>query len=424
MNDFCMPSLGADMDSAVLVEWMVKSGDSVASGDVVAVVETQKGAIEIEIFEEGIIDQIWVEVGFDEVPVGTPLARIRKVGETLAEVVTSKPEPVPVPIQVTPKEEHHPMDTRRMDDDESQRHNGKRVRISPLARKVAEELGVDLTQVEGTGLRGTISRKDVEAAAKVEPVSVQVEEPVKAPEPVSPQPKPKPQPKRADATFQEGMRQAIAAAMSRSNRDIPHYYLETQIDMTRALAWLETENTKRSIKDRLLPAVLLLKAVAESLEKVPELNGYWLNDRLQTQEAIHIGFAIALRQGGLVTPAIHNVDLKSLDELMVALRDLITRTRSGRLRSSEMTDSTITVTNLGDLGVKTVYGVIYPPQVALIGLGKIKQMPWTEDGMLGIRPIMTATIAGDHRATDGRVGSQFLETLTQRLQEVENYERA
>jgi pyruvate dehydrogenase E2 component (dihydrolipoamide acetyltransferase) len=216
-----------------------------------------------------------------------------------------------------------------------------------------------------------------------------------------------------------GMRRAIAAAMSRSNREIPHYYLETRIDMSRALHWLETHNQQRSVQDRLLSVVLLLKAVARALGDVPELNGYWLDDRHQPQEAIHIGFAIALRQGGLVTPALHHVDLQSLDELMAAMRDLIMRTRSGRLRSSEMSDATITVTNLGDLGVETIYGVIYPPQVALVGFGKIMEQPWAEQGMLGVRPVLTATLAADHRATDGRRGAQFLEALNHHLQEVE-----
>jgi pyruvate dehydrogenase E2 component (dihydrolipoamide acetyltransferase) len=220
--------------------------------------------------------------------------------------------------------------------------------------------------------------------------------------------------------FQAGMRRAIAAAMARSNRDIPHYYLETRIDMSRVLRWLETENQKRSIKDRLLPVVVLIKAVARALADVPELNGYWVDDRHQPQEAINIGFAIALRQGGLVTPAIHNADLKSLDELMEAMRDLITRTRAGRLRSSEMTDPTVTLTSLGDMGVEKVYGVIYPPQVALVGFGKITEQPWVENGMLGIRPVITATLAGDHRATDGHRGGQFLDALNRHLQEPEN----
>jgi pyruvate dehydrogenase E2 component (dihydrolipoamide acetyltransferase) len=215
------------------------------------------------------------------------------------------------------------------------------------------------------------------------------------------------------------MRQAIARAMARSNRDIPHYYLQQRIDLSKALKWLEAENQKRSIKDRILPVVLLIKAVAKGLTQVPALNAYYLDDRHQPQEGIHIGFAIALRQGGLITPAIHNADLKSSDELMEALRDLIMRTRAGRLRGSEMTDATITLTNLGDLGVETVYGVIYPPQVALVGFGKISDQPWVENGMIGIRPVLMATLAGDHRATDGRTGAQFLDILNQLLQEPE-----
>ncbi|MCL4863716.1 MAG: 2-oxo acid dehydrogenase subunit E2, partial [Caldilineaceae bacterium] len=215
------------------------------------------------------------------------------------------------------------------------------------------------------------------------------------------------------------MRHAIALAMARANREIPHYYLQIRIDMSKALKWLEAENQKRSIKDRILPVVLLLKATAKALVEFPELNGYWVDDHLQPQEAINIGFAIALRQGGLITPAIHNVDLKDMDELMEAMRDLIMRTRTGRLRSSEMTDATITLTNLGDLGVETVYGVIYPPQVALVGFGKITDQPWVENGMIGIRPVLTATIAGDHRATDGRTGAQFLDVLNRLLQEPE-----
>jgi pyruvate dehydrogenase E2 component (dihydrolipoamide acetyltransferase) len=315
---------------------------------------------------------------------------------------------------------------------------GERVRVSPLARKLATELGVDLSRVHGTGSHGAIERVDVERAAAelkakagekkpevlvpAPPVTVAAP-PVAAPEPVAAVPPVAGEPatvaRPPTTDFQVGMRRAIAAAMARSNRDIPHYYLETRIDMSRALRWLETENQKRSIKDRLLPVVVLIKAVARALMDVPELNGYWVDDRHQPQEAINIGFAIALRQGGLVTPAIHHADLKSLDELMEAMRDLITRTRAGRLRSSEMTDPTITLTNLGDMGVEKVYGVIYPPQVALVGFGKITEQPWAENGMLGIRPVITATLAGDHRATDGHRGGQFLDALNRHLQEPE-----
>lgn len=212
------------------------------------------------------------------------------------------------------------------------------------------------------------------------------------------------------------MRRAIAAAMARSNREIPHYYLATDVDMHRALTWLEEENLKRSVADRLLYAVLLLKAVALAAREVPEVNGFWLDDQFQPSEAVHLGVAIALRQQGLVTPAIHDADVKSLDELSLALRDLVARARGGMLRSSEIADATLTVTNLGEQGVPTVYGVIYPPQVALVGFGSIVQRAWVVDGLLGVRPIITATLAADHRASDGHRGGRFLAAVSRILQ--------
>jgi pyruvate dehydrogenase E2 component (dihydrolipoamide acetyltransferase) len=207
--------------------------------------------------------------------------------------------------------------------------------------------------------------------------------------------------------------------MARSNREIPHYYLETQIDMHRALQWLQAENLKRSVRDRLLPAVLLIRAVALAAGKVPDLNGYWIDDHLDVRKSVNIGFAVAIRGGGLITPAILDADKKDLDQLRSALSDLISRAREGHLRSSEMSEGTITITNLGDLGVKSIFGVIYPPQVALIGFGRIQERPWAADGMLGVRPVLTTTLAGDHRASDGRRGAQFLDALNRCLQEPE-----
>ena len=187
--------------------------------------------------------------------------------------------------------------------------------------------------------------------------------------------------------------------------------------MSRSLRWLTDENLKRPLKDRILPVVPLIRSVALALRDVPELNGYWMDDRHHLSEAVHIGFVISLRQGGLMAPAILNTDDKCLDELMADLRDLILRTRSGGLRSSEMTDATITVTSLGDFGVESVYGIIYPPQVALVGFGKIQEQPWAENGMLGVRPVLTATLSADHRATDGRRGAMFLDAVNRYLQE-------
>ena len=273
----------------------------------------------------------------------------------------------------------------------------ERVRATPAARRLAEERGIGIAALRGTGPEGAVTREDVEKAAQTRPETTS-----------TPGEKPA-----------EGMRLAIAAAMARSNREIPHYYLETRIDMKCALGYLAEKNTALPLEQRILPAVLLLKAVALGLREVPELNGYWVEDALQKKEEVHVGFAISLRKGGLVTPAIHHVDRKSLPELMAALRDLVLRARARRLRSSELSDATVTVTNLGDLGVETVYGVIYPPQVALVGFGKIVEQPWAENGMIGIRPVLSATLAADHRATDGARGAVFLDALAHHLQEPE-----
>jgi pyruvate dehydrogenase E2 component (dihydrolipoamide acetyltransferase) len=212
------------------------------------------------------------------------------------------------------------------------------------------------------------------------------------------------------------MRRAIAAAMSKSKREIPHYYLATTFDMSRVLAWVEAENQKRSIDRRLLPAIVLIKAVAVTLAEMRQLNGFWLDGGFRPAEGVHVGLAIAMKGGGLVAPAVHDTDKKSLDELMIALHELIPRARTGRLRSSEMTDATATLTNLGDLGVESVYGAVYPPQVALVGFGKISRRPWVEGDTVCVRPLLTATLAADHRSTDGRYGARFLEVLNGRLQ--------
>lgn len=435
MSEFKMPSLGADMDAGTLVEWKVKSGDPVKRGDIIAAVETAKGVIEIECFEDGILDEIFFQPG-QEVPVGQVLATICSEEELHQKASAPKAaEPVKVekPPELVMTETTKPASAvveeamkAAISQPSAVPASADRIRISPLARRIAEDLGVNITTLKGTGPGGAIQKSDVEHAAQAQkPVAP---EPVKAPEPVAARPQEvapvetgaEPAPEtRKPVDFQTAMRSAIAAAMSKSNRDIPHYYMETSIDMTNALRWLEEENTKRTIRDRLLPVVVLLKAVAKSLTEVPELNGFWIDGAHQVSEAIHIGFAINLRQGGLLTPAIHDADMKDFDELREAMNDLIIRTRGNRLRSSELTDATITVTSLGDRGVEKVFGVIYPPQVALVGLGKITPQPWAENGALSVRPVMVATLAGDHRATDGHKGGLFLEALNRNLQEVE-----
>jgi pyruvate dehydrogenase E2 component (dihydrolipoamide acetyltransferase) len=284
------------------------------------------------------------------------------------------------------------------------------LRVTPAARQRAAELGIDLAGIGGTGEGGAITRDDIERAATRAP-TVLASKPVGAP-----------LPETVSATVQTmaeraaEMRKSIAAAMSRSKREIPHYYLSESVPMRRALDWLRHANAERPVSARLLPAVLLLKAVALTLRDFPEMNGRFADGTFRPASAAHIGVAISLRQGGLVAPALHDVGGKPLDDLMRELADLVKRCRAGSLRSSEMSDPTITVTNLGDEGVESVFGVIYPPQVALVGFGRVAERPWVEGGAVVTMPVLCATLAADHRVSDGHRGAMFLARLRDRLQ--------
>lgn len=381
-----MPALGADMEAGTLVQWLKQPGDRLARGDIIAVVDTQKGAIEIEVFEDGVLDHTVVQPG-EKVPVGAVLAVIR--GPESREPAAPSPPTVagpqptvagPEPTVAGPPE-------------------GGRVRVSPLARRIAAERGVDLAQVAGTGTQSAITSADVERAAAASRTP-----PGRAPA----------APDRAAQ-----MRTAIAAAMARSKREIPHYYLSTTVDMSVALAWLRAENEKRPMADRLLPTALLIKSVALALRDVPDLNGYWIDGAFRKGAGIHVGCAISLRGGGLVAPALHDANTLDLTTLMRKLHDLVSRARAGSLRSSELSDPTITVTNLGDQGVEAAFGIIYPPQVAIVGFGKISARPWAGPRGIEARPLLTATLSADHRASDGHRGGTFLTAVDGWLQKPE-----
>lgn len=370
-----MPSLGADMVAGTLTEWYKHPGDPLRRGDIIAAVDTDKGSIDVEVFEDGVLERIVVEQG-QKVPVGTLLAMIRSEGAS-ATVPSTAPSSAPTPATPAPAPSPVPA---------AAAPPGHRIRVSPLARHLAEELGVDLAGVHGSGAGGAVLREDVEAAAK------------------------------SGGDRQQRMRRAIAAAMSRSKREIPHFYLSGVIDFGPASAWLAQWNAARKPAERLLAAVLLLKATALGLREFPEFNAKWVEDRILAAEAIHIGVATSLRGGGLVVPAIHDVDRKTLPVLMAELRDVVQRARIGSLRSSDLADGTITVTSLGERGAEMVLGVIYPPQTAVVGFGAVVERPWVVGGQVVSRAVLTASLAADHRASDGQRGSAFLALLDRLLQ--------
>ena len=437
MKEFALPSLGADMDEGMLAAWLVEPGEAVSRGQVIAEVETDKGIIEVEIWEDAVVTELLVEPGQTRLPVGTPIARVSAPDDT-SDVAPTEVDSAPsiaVPVDDRPIEHHRPAES---PDD---------VHITPPVRHLAHQLGVDSDAIAGSGPNGAVTRADVRAAAnggtrsdvgRARPhlsprarrlaaergidtaglratradgliVASDVPDHAVADRPARPEPV-----DRSDA-----MRRAIARSMERSKQEIPHYYLAEAIDMAAAMTWLEAENDTRSVTKRILPAALLLKATAASLREYPDLNGHHIDGAFVPSERVHLGVAVSLRGGGLVAPAIHDADTLTLDEMMAALTDLVARARAGRLRGSEMTEQTCTVTNLGDRGVDSTFAVIIPPQVAIIGFGRVADTPVAVGDGVAVHPVVHASLAGDHRVTDGHLGGLLLRDIDRRLQEPE-----
>ncbi len=416
MIEFKLPSLGADMDEGTLIEWQIKPGDAVKKGQIVAIVDTTKAAVDVECWQEGVVAELCVQPG-EKMPVNTVMALLLEPGEQAPGEPRGRSVPATNAAEVGAGETGRPSGRRWPEEatalcaptagppafaapasapatQVTVKIAATRPAVSPAARKRAAELGVNIAAISATGPHNSVTLADVEnAAPKVaSPVGKGVE-----------------------------MRRAIAAAMARSKREIPHYYLCEAIPMARALNWLAAENARRTMTERLLPAALLLKAVARALKRFPELNGTFENGTFTTSAAVHLGVAISLRQGGLIAPALLDADSLPLTQLMQGLTDLVKRTRAGSLKSSEMSKPTITVTNLGDQGCDIVQGVIYPPQVALVGFGRISERPWVVEGQVQSTPLVSASLAADHRVSDGHRGALFLVELRDLLQQPEEF---
>jgi pyruvate dehydrogenase E2 component (dihydrolipoamide acetyltransferase) len=390
-----------------VVEWRVGVGDTVHRGDLIAVVETEKSDIDIEIWHDGIVEEFLVPVG-ELIDVGTPIVRLRHLDADGGATETtgapssrsSQPSPPPADPDVTtallePTTAVIPEPTPAVDPD-------RRVLASPFARRLAAERGLDLSTIEGTGPHGAVVEADIRRAGTAAVANAAA---TTAPER-----------QRTPAS----MRALIAERMSRANREIPHYHLARDVDLGPLDAWLAERNASRPITERVLPAACLIRAVALAAAKHREFNGAWVDDHPEPADSINVAMAISLRRGGLVTPHVEAADRHSLDEVMERLNELVAAARSGTLRASWMTGSTITITHLGDTGADLVHGVISPPQLALVGFGRSRLRPWVIEDLVTIRPIVTATLAADHRATDGADGSRFLATIAHHLEHPED----
>lgn len=384
-----MPSFGADMDAARFVQWQVKPGQALKRGDVVAVVETQKGAIDVELWHDGTMARLLAQPG-QEIPVGDVLAVLAGEGEDWQQLAAAPvAAAVAAPPAAPPTQAQAPPASTAPTASVAAQH----ARMSPAARQRAQALGVDIEALAAQMPERVVTLADVERAATTAAAAA---------------------PSRSTA-----MRAAIGAAMTRSWREIPHYHVGCEIVVEEPLRALEAFNRDRPVNERVLFAAVLLRAVAQAASDTPTLNGRFENGVFQPADAVHLGVVTSLRGGGLVVPTVHDAHRLSLSELMSQLRAVLERARNAQLRSSDLADSTLSVSHLGDLGAETVQGVIYPPQVALVGLGRVVLRPAVVNGQVVAARTLHASLAGDHRVSDGLVGSRFLAALTARLKTLE-----
>lgn len=387
-----MPQMGFDMTQGTLVRWLKSEGELVTRGEAIAEIETDKAVVELEAFASGVLRKILVKEG-TVVPVGQAIGIIAAPDEELVgEIAAGAPPPIsketpqPTVAAVAPA----PIAEEAL-------------KASPLARRIAQEQGIDLRRVTGSGPSGRIVEKDVlgfasQGAAAPTP-------PKEAVSPAVP----------AASQAMSAMRQAIARRMSQSKREAPHFYVTAEIDMTDALKLRQGLNEALEGETRVSINDLIVKAAAKALAKFPQINAHFIDGSVQVQEQINIGIAIALEEG-LIAPAILDCASKSLVDIAKAAKDLVDRAKAGVLRPQEYMGGTFTVSNLGMYDVDRFTAIINPPQVAILAVGSVRERPLVRNGAVVIAQTMNATVSADHRATDGAGAAQFL-SLVKRLLE-------
>ncbi|MCM6773583.1 2-oxo acid dehydrogenase subunit E2 [Nocardia sp. CDC159] len=400
MPEITMPRLSDTMEEGVVSAWLKQVGDKVTRGEVLAEIETDKALMELEAYDDGVLEQILAEAGA-RVPIGETIAI---VGDGNGAAAAPKPA-APEPEKPAPAPESAP---RPAAEPVAAPANGKRPKSSPLARKIAGELGVDLNTVTGTGPGGRITRQDVESARRLEP------EPAARQEPARQQPTPAGDYDEIPLTT---IQQVSAKRLTESKQQAPHIYLTTAIDVTDLLAFRaeinrtleEAGKTKVSVND------LLVKAVASTLRTDPSVNVSVAGDKLLRHRGIHLGIAVAT-PAGLLVPVIRDADRKSVSEIAAESRDKATRARDRKLRGDEMSGGTFTISNLGMFGVEQFTAVINPPESAILAVGAAQDELRLADDRVIARKILRVTLSADHRAIDGAVAARFLQQLRELLE--------
>lgn len=439
-----MPQMGADMTEGTLVRWLKRVGDHIERGDILAEIETDKATVELEAFESGELLKQLVAEG-EDAPVGDVIALLGSKSEAVPDVQRKpaaetparrhvEPEEAPddgkaattsqrqAEMGPAPDESPGPAEAPKVTPsrspargDQGKGGTGERVRISPVARRIANQHDVDVTALSGSGPDGRILRRDVEAAIADQSKPPEPARPsAKAPSPPEEQLAPSKPARRAQPTSGvqplSKMRQTIARRMSLSKQNEPHYYLTLDIDMTDAMAFRKQLNTAASETQRVSVNDLIVKACAIALQRHPKFNSEYTDAGLKYHDRVNIDIGIALDEG-LMAPAILDCDTKSLGRIAEEAKDLIERAKGGRLTAEEYSDGNFTITNLGAYGVEALIGIINPPQAAILGVGSVMPQPAVRDDQVVVRQLMKVALSADHRVSDGAEGARFIKEI-------------
>jgi pyruvate dehydrogenase E2 component (dihydrolipoamide acetyltransferase) len=403
-----MPQMGAEMKEGRLIRWLKSEGDQVKRGEAIAEIETDKANVEIEAFQGGVFRRTLAQPG-ETVNVGQVIAIIAAPEEDVTKYeAPAAPEKERV-AAAPPREAEEAPAARPPAAEEGF------IRVSPVARRIAEQRGVDLRLVRGSGPEGRIVRRDIEAF--LSQVTARPEEAAKAPPEaaVPPPPEAAPPPPPAAAVPMSRMRQTIARRMSQSKREAPHYYVVVDANMTEAQRLRSQLNASLAEESRVSVNDLLVKASAKALAKYPMFNTWFVDGEVRRHEAQNVCIAIALEEG-LIAPAILDVGKKNVVEIAEASRSLAERAKSGTLKAEEYSGGTFTVSNLGMFGVEELIAIIQPPQAAILGVGAIRRTPIVQEDAVAVAEMMKLALSGDHRVTDGAQGAQFLGEIKRLLE--------
>ena len=401
-----MPQMGYDMKEGVVVKWLMEEGSAVKIGDPVAEIETDKAVVEFESYAEGTLEKILVEEG-SKVNVGEPIAIVGDGSNITEEEIVEEPA-IEEEVTVEPEEEI----VEELVAEES--GTDQKIKASPLAKTLANDNNIDLSNVTGTGPGGRIVKSDVLALID----NVETTEKIKI-DLTTETNNAEPQIQNSDTSVKEEnkMRAQIARVTQRSKQEVPHYYLSTDINMDKALeiraqinSKLAEQNIKISIND------LIMKSVIDTLKKFPVFNSRYENGTTNMNEEINVSIAIALEEG-LIMPAIINCNDMDIKQLSIASKDLVDRTKNGKLTSAEYTKGTFSISNLGMFDVNSFLAIILPPQTAMLAVGSVKKVPIvTSDDDIKVSNIMNASLSADHRVTDGAEGAIFLAEIKNNLE--------